>query len=311
MEITFSDPRALYFLLGIPVLLVAYVYNINYKKKTALKFSNFEAVYRVFKPAKIFSYNILAFFVSLVIFVCLVLAASGATVWYNGKTSNVDFVVAVDSSASMTADDFEPNRLEAAKDAASNFVEKLPRNAKAAVLSFSGTSFVELGLTNDFKKTKETIKAIEIKEIAGTDIANAVITSVNLLMPETRPKVIVLLTDGRSTVGVPLELAVDYARKNHVVVYAIGIGTIEGGKFAGSEAISTIDEEALKGLAEETNGVYHAARNKKELARVYDEISNEKKQYVNIRLAPLLLSVILFLLVVQWILSFTKYNSLP
>lgn len=311
MEITFSDPKNLYFLIGIPLLVVAYVYNIKYKKKAALKFSNFEAISKVFKPAKIITYNSLAFFVSVIIFVCLVLAASGATLWYAGKSTNVDFVLAIDASASMTADDFNPDRLASAKNAAIKFVDGLPKDANLAVLSFSGTSFVEQELNNDFEKAKESIKNIEIKEIGGTDIANALITSTNLMISSSRPKVIVLLTDGRSTVGVPLEIAIDYVKNAHIIVYTIGMGTDKGGKIVGSEVISSIDEQSLMEIAYGTEGKYYAAIDEIKLDKAYFEISNARKQYISIRLAPLLLSIILFLLIIQWILSFTKYNSLP
>lgn len=311
MEITFNDPNNLYFLLGIPLLIAAYIYNVRYKKKAALKFSNFEAVSRVFKPAEVLTHNSLAFAVSLIIFVCLVLAASSATLWYNGQSSKVDFILAIDASASMTADDFTPNRLEEAKNSAKDFIDKLPSDARAAVISFSGTSFVEQQLTDSFNDVKNSIDKIEIKEISGTDISNAMITATNLVIAENRPKTMVLLTDGRSTVGVPIETAIDYAKNAHITVYTIGMGTEEGGKILGSEAKSMIDEKTLMDIAYATNGKYYLAGSKEDLNKAYAEISNERKQYISIRLAPLLLSVILFLLIIQWIMSFTRYNNLP
>ena len=256
MEVIFTDPNNLYFLFGIPLLIAAYVYNLKYKKKAALKFSNFEAISRVFRPTKLLTHNMLAFSVSLLILIFLVLAASGTTLWYFGKSNNVDFVLAIDASASMTADDFSPNRLEVAKNAAKEFVDNMPRDARIAVVAFSGTTFVEQELTADFNKAKESIDKIDIKEVGGTDIGNALVTSTNLVLMETRPKTIILLTDGRSTVGVPVEKGIDYVNNAHITVYTIGIGTTKGGKFSGSEAISTIDEELLMKLAFNSNGQY-------------------------------------------------------
>ena len=316
MEITFTDPNIMYFLLGVPLLIAAYLYNIKYKKKAALRFSNFEAVSRVFKTSNIVSHNALAFSISLLIFVSLVLAASGSTLWYEGRSSKVDYVIAIDASASMTADDFSPNRLEAAKKAAKQFVDVLPRDARAAVISFSGTSFVEQQLTDDFDAVRETIGKMEISEIAGTDIAGALITATNLLISETRPKVIVLFTDGRSTVGVPIEIAMDYVNNAKIITYTIGMATAEGGKIAGTEAKSTIDEESLREVAYITGGKYYGVSSEKEFENVCSSIIKEcaailEKKKISIRLAPLLLSIILILLIFQWILSFTKYNNLP
>lgn len=311
MEISFTDPNNLYFLLGVPVLILAYVYNIKYKKKSALIFSNFEAISRVFKPGRRFASNTFAFFISLAIFVSLILAASGATLWYFGQSNDVDYVLAIDSSVSMTADDFEPNRLGAAKVAAESFVDQLSSDAKVAVLSFSGTSFIEHELTGDFGAIKESIKQIEVKDIAGTDVSNAMITSSNLMLLSDRPKAIILLTDGRSTVGVPVDYALEYMKEAKIVVHTIGVGTEEGGTFAGEDIKSTLDSESLTSIAEETEGAYYAVRNLDEIKDAYTEILSGKKEYIKIRLGPLLISVILVLLIFQWLLAFTKYNSLP
>lgn len=310
MEISFSNPGYLWLLLGVPLLIIAYIYNIKYKKRAALKFSNFEAISRVFET-ELLPHGTFQIIISLFVYTLLVLAATGTSIWYIGQSSEISYVLALDSSISMTAEDYKPSRLEAAKEAAITFVEELPVNTKVGVVSFSGASFVDERLSDSHFKIISTIEGINIREIGGTNLGEAIISSVNLLSVIEEPKSIILLTDGQDTVGMGVEEGIKYAKKNHIIVHTIGIGTEEGGVFGGIDVRSQLDEEILKIIAQETNGMYFRAEDKDQLKQAYSDISQSAMQKIEIKLSLLFLLSIIILLLFNWIMSFTKYCDLP
>src|SRR3989338_4478169 len=100
MEIIFRNAFYLWFLLAIILLIALHFTTLKYIKRRALKFANFEAIERV-TGSEIFSKNVLLLYIRLLIVICVILAAAGTTVWYTGKSSNVDYVLAIDASSSM------------------------------------------------------------------------------------------------------------------------------------------------------------------------------------------------------------------
>lgn len=312
MEITFDNPPLLWFLLAIPLMVIAHYYDWKHKKKESLMFSNFEAAARVFKPIAIPSYP-LQLTLQILTFLCLVFSAAGMNIWYVGPSTDINFALAIDISSSMSAEDIKPSRIEVAKESASTFVESLPINSKVAVVSFAGTSFIEQLLTNDHEKAKEAIANIKLKPVGGTDTGSAIITASNLLLEEgNKSRSIILLTDGQSTVGIPVERAIEYSKNLFMTVNTIGIGTIEGGGFFGEEGAATqLDEETLKSIASATGGKYYKATTKEELQNIYKEISKEVYKSIKIGLTPYLISIVIMLLILYWILTFTRFSSLP
>ncbi len=312
MDITFDNPRLLWFLIAIPLMIVAHYYDWKYKKKESLMFSNFEAAARVFEPMIIPSYS-LQLTLNILIFLCLVFSAAGMNIWYTGPSTNINFALAIDTSSSMSSEDIKPSRIDVARETASEFVDTLPSNSKLAIVSFAGTSFVEQTLTDDHEKVKEVITGIDLKPIGGTDIGSAIITAANLLFTEeNKSKSIILLTDGQSTVGVYVDKAVDYAKSLFITVNTIGIGTPEGGGFFGEEESTTqLDEQVLKEIASSTGGKYYKATTKEELQNAYKEISGQVYKSLKIKTTPYLISLVIMLLILHWILTFTRFSSLP
>ena len=231
MEVTFQNIHGLWFLLAIPLLIVMHSFTIEESKKRALKFANFEAISRI-TGQQIFSKNLTLLVFRTIALLIIVLATSELTLHYTGQSSNFDIVLAIDSSASMLANDLFPNRLEVAKQEAINFINQLDENANIGIVSFAGTTFIDQSLTNNQNKIKEAINNIQIKQLGGTDISEAIVTSSNLLIPSKNAKAIVLLTDGQENLGL-LEDATSYAIQNSIVIYTIGIGTEEGSKRPG------------------------------------------------------------------------------
>lgn len=312
MEVTFDNPLLLWFLLALPLMAIAHYYDWKHKKKESLMFSNFEAAARVFEPFIIPSYP-LQLALRILILLCLVFSAAGMNLWYVGPSTDINFALSIDASSSMSAEDLKPSRIDVAKEFASEFIGSLPVNSKIAVVSFAGTSFVEQVLTSDHAKAQEAVNSIELKPTGGTDISSAIITSANLLLTEeNKSKSVILLTDGQSTVGVPVEEAISYAKNLFITVNTIGIGTPEGGGFFGEEDKSTqLDKTTLEEISNSTGGKYYQITTTEELKNLYTEISKEVYQNVKITLTPYLISTVLLLLIINWLLAFTRFSSLP
>ncbi len=309
MEIVFSHPSYLWFLLSIPILIITHFLSIKYTSKKALKFANFPAIEKV-TGDKLVTKNLSILITRSVILLLAILAASGSILWYTTLTSSSDYVIAIDASSSMLADDYSPDRLEAAKSSALLFLDSIPSNTNVGIISFAGTSFVDSQLTNQRSSVRQAISDIQAKRIGGTDIGEAIVTASNLLSASKNAKVIILLTDGRTNVGETIGDAISYANTNKVTINTIGIGTVSGGNI-GNDITLTLDEETLKRISEETSGTYALARNNNELAEAYKgmaELTNKKVPF-NLSILSLVLAIILLL--VEWGLINTRFKILP
>ena len=235
--------------------------------------------------------------------------------WYIGNVSDFDFVLAIDASTSMLADDFNSTRLEAAKDASKIFVDSVLENTKIGVVSFASTAFIDKDLTSDKGSIKTIIESLDTREGGGTNIGDTIITSTNMLItegdPEKTSKVIILLTDGQSNIGAPVDIATDYARNKGVIIHTIGVGTEEGGRFLGLDIITKLDEESLIKIAERTNGRYFRAESKEVLKDAFEEIASFTEKKMSFDISWILLMVSLSLLALEWILTHTVYKTIP
>ena len=311
MEIIFRNPAYLWFLLSIILLIFLHFVTLKHVKRRALKFANFEAIERV-TGSEIMSKNVLLLYLRLLIVICIILAAAGTTIWYTGKSSNANYALAIDASSSMMAQDIKPNRLEAAKDAAVYFVDSLKARTEIAVISFSGSSFVEQDLTSDFISVKGAIRGIEVKYVGGTDILDAVVTSIDVLFKGKNLKTIILLTDGQINVGTVEEITT-YARKNAVTIHTIGFGTIIGGNMniGNIDVYSKLDEDSLKAIAYNTGGTYYEARSKEELMKAYKDITTSTNVRLSFDASATLIFIALLLLIFEWFMLNTRYRTLP
>ena len=307
MEITFANPIYLWGLLVVPVLIVLYFISLRYSRAMALKFANFVALSRVSGKIGETS-NVAVLVVRMLALICIILAISGTTLWYFGESANRDYVLAIDSSASMSvSEEFDPNRFEAVKSAAVNFVDDLPLTSRVGLISFSGTSFVEQPITQEKGLVKEAVSKMELNKIGGTDIGNAIITSTNILLPGKKARAIVLLTDGRSNIGVSDDTAIMYALSHQVVVHTIGIGSK-----VNTDEILGVDEESLMRISNLTSGNYFYVTNDEDLEGVYRElIKNPPSGNNPIDLSFPLLAIALLLLLSDWLMGTTIYRKVP
>lgn len=316
MDITFLDARYLWMLFGIPLLIILHFYALRYVKLRAFRFANFEALKRV-TGGMILSRNINLLVLRLFVLLFLVLSLAGAIVWYEGEIDTANYVIAIDNSGSMLADDFEPNRLSVAKEAAIAFIDNLESESKIGVVSFAGVALVESPLTKNRGEAKRAIKGIEINVLHGTAIGDALKTATNVLLSEKseiKSRVVILLTDGRENVasGEELNKIVDYVKAEQITVNTIGVATELGGILPGIDTVSTLDEAMLYSIANSTGGRYSHSENREALIGAFESFSYESiKGKVPIPLRLPLILVVFAILFAEWVLINTRYRTVP
>jgi Ca-activated chloride channel family protein len=244
-------------------------------------------------------------------------------------TKGIDILMAIDVSASMLAKDLKPNRLEALKNVASEFIAQRP-NDRIGLVEYAGESYTKTPITSDKAVVLQSLKSIEYNTIieGGTAIGMGLATAVNRLKDsKAKSKVIILLTDGVNNTGfidprTASELAVEYGIKT----YTIGLGTNgmalspvavdRAGRFVYDRVQVEIDEALLKEIAKATGGEYFRATNNKKLEEIYGEINKLEKTEIeefkfsnyDERFRPLVLLASLLLLV-ELALRFTVFRS--
>jgi Ca-activated chloride channel family protein len=206
------------------------------------------------------------------------------------SNKGIDIVMAIDVSASMLARDLIPNRLEALKKVAINFVDRRP-NDRIGIVVYAGESFTQTPITSDKSIIKRTISELKWGQLeGGTAIGMGLGSGVNRLKEsKAKSKVIILLTDGVNNTGnIDPRTATELAKELKVKVYTIGIGTNGMADFPWSKDPRTgklnfrkqqveIDEKLLKEIATETEGKYFRATDNESLKEIYDEIDSLEK----------------------------------
>lgn len=244
------------------------------------------------------------------------------------NTEGIDIAIAIDVSGSMLARDFQPNRLEAAKQKAVEFIAERS-NDRIGVVVFAGESFTQCPLTIDHVVVKNMIEEIENGLIEdGTAIGMGLATSViRLKESEAVSKVIILLTDGVNNAGsVDPLTAVETAMEYGMRVYTVGVGrrgmapypmqTPFGIRYQNVEV--EIDEKLLQEIADKTGGKYFRATNNEGLADIYEEIDQLERSRIQVTKFTreteefhwfLIIGTVLFLL--EIILRYTLVRSVP
>lgn len=296
MIFTFDSPQYLFLLAIIPLLWSIHFFSINSKKKKALKFANFPAIAKI-TGIDFFSKNLISLILSTLIVLFLVLSASGTNLHITPLrgSSFYSFVIALDSSQSMSARDFFPNRLSSAKATAKNFVEEIPIGTKIGLISFSSFTYIENELTDKKSEVLNSISSIELSNYGGTDLYEAVLTSSNLLENE-KNKAMIVLSDGQINIGVEKDI-IDYASRKDISIYSIAIGTKQGAETQYS-AVSKLDEAFLKNISQMTGGQYFSVENEQDLALSFNSILRltKEKTALNLSLYFLLFALALFVL---------------
>jgi Ca-activated chloride channel family protein len=247
---------------------------------------------------------------------------------HHAEGEGVDIILCIDVSGSMTAQDFQPNRLEAAKKVAIDFVNKRLTD-RIGIVIFSGESFTQCPLTTDHNVLVTAIQNIRNGLLEdGTAIGSGLGTSVDRLrVSKSKTKIVVLLTDGENNGGlIDPKTAKEIAKAFRVRVYTIGVGS-EGfapqpintplGIVMQNEKVS-IDEKLLKEISDETGGKYFRARDNESLAGIYRNIDVLEKSKIEIintiryqdKFFPFVIGAIIFLLL-EVILNYTVFRKFP
>jgi Ca-activated chloride channel family protein len=271
-------------------------------------------------------------------FVCRILAVAVLIVilarpqssnhWQNTTTEGIDIVLALDISSSMLARDFTPNRLEAAKKIASDFV-KDRTNDNIGLVIFAGESFTQCPLTTDHAILLNLFNQVKDGMIEdGTAIGNGLATAVNRIKESrAKSKVIILLTDGSNNRGdVPPVTAAQLAAEFNIRVYTIAVGTIGEAPYPVQTPFGIryenmkveIDEKTLTEIASVTNGKYFRATNNKSLKAIYSEIDQMEKSKMTVKEYSkkqeeyLPLAILAFLLILaEIVLKYTVLRNIP
>jgi Ca-activated chloride channel family protein len=306
MLVNFIYPKYLFLLAIIPLLVLLHFFLIKVKRKDAVRFANFDAIAKI-RGIDLYSKNLVVIGITIVISVLIIFSLAGLNIQREVTSSAQSYVIAVDVSQSMEAKDVLPSRIDAAKIAAGNFIDFSPPGTKIAIISFSGNSFIEQELTTDKSLAKSGLDRIVLSTIGGTDPAEAIISATNVLALEDG-KAMILISDGRINVG-DIDNALQYAKKNNVIIHTIGVGTTEGGQT--SFGISKIEEESLQSAAYSTGGKYFKVSSQEELSKSFQEVLEYKLKKVSFDMSKYMLSAVLVLLIIQYILINTKYRMMP
>lgn len=293
MYISFTNPYYLVFLFIIPFIIFFHFYSITNNRQKALKFANFEAVARI-KGIDLYSKKLTPLILNILISIFLILALSGFNLNTDVKGSDFSYVIAIDSSESMGAKDIVPDRINYAKQNAVNFINSIPYESYLGIISFSGDSQIEQELTKDKLQLKFSVENIEIREVSGTDVYDAVFNSASILKKE-KNKAILLFSDGQINIG-NLQDIIDYANENSIIINTIGVGTLEGGQT--SYGVSKLNEDSLKSLAFNTDGVYIKSLNNENLENSFKNliITSDKIGTISLGNYLIILTIILFAL---------------
>ncbi|MGE4587152.1 MAG: VWA domain-containing protein [Mangrovibacterium sp.] len=293
-DISFKNPEFFYLLPALIPMLAWYLLRFR-KKEASLRFSSFMGLQAI-RPGWKHYLRHLPFALQVAGTGLLIIALArpqSSSSWQNVSTEGIDIVIALDISTSMLARDFQPDRLEAAKNVATRFISGR-RNDKIGLVVFAGESFTQCPLTTDHAVLINLFRDIHSNMIEdGTAIGNGLATSVaRLKESEAISRVIILLTDGENNRGAIAPVtAAELAKTFGIRVYTIGVGSIGTAPYPVQTPFGTqirdvevhIDEKTLREIAEITGGSYFRATDNTSLARIYKEIDQMEKSKIEVK----------------------------
>jgi len=290
----FLHPEYLYLLLLLIPLIVWYVIRLS-KAQASFKLASTQA-FKEMKPDFRVYMRHLPFvlrLISIALIIIVIARPQSVSSWEETETQGIDIVMALDVSGSMLAQDLKPDRLQAAKKVAAEFITDR-KNDNIGLVVFAGESFTQCPLTTDHKVLLNLLNDINFGMIEdGTAIGSGLATAVNRLKEsESKSRVVILLTDGTNNSGqiAPLTAA-ELARSYGIRVYTVGVGT----KGMAPTPVSTpfgirmqnmpvdIDEKTLTEIAAMTGGQYFRAQDTEGLRQVYKEIDEMEKYLIRVQ----------------------------
>ncbi len=328
-EITFAHPEYFFLLLIIPLYVAWYVWKQKEINPT-IQISSLEGFKGTTKSWKSYLRHLpmVLRMLAITAVVATIARPQGASSYRDEKKEGIDIVIALDISSSMLAQDFTPNRVEAAKNVALEFVNNRVDDNIGLVV-FAGEAFTQCPLTTDHAVLTNLFQAVKIGMLEdGTAIGLGLATAVSRIKDaKAKRKIIVLLTDGDNNRGSvsPLQAA-EIAQTFGIRVYTVGIGSQGTAKIPVKtprgevlqEMEVTINEDLLQQIADMTGGQYHRASDMKSFKAVYEEIDKMEKTILEVReytkrteeYLPFALSAMIILLL-EILLRNTVLRSIP
>jgi Ca-activated chloride channel family protein len=284
---TFEWPLLLWSLALIPLMLLFYVLAQRRRRAYAVRFTNLALLREVVGrrpglrrhiPPLLFLLGLGALLVSL--------ARPSAVIAVPRDEAAIMLVV--DVSGSMTANDLQPTRMEAARRAAETFVQALPPDTRVGLVSFASRARLDAPLTRDREMVLDAIRSLNAE--GGTAIGDGLAMALDVLRrgaatgtaggdpgatgTSDTPGTIVLLSDGASSAGQPPEQAAARANQSGVIVHTVGVGQRNSGARVGGRTPAELDERTLQAIARTTGGEYFYAAQSGDLERIYSSISS-------------------------------------
>ena len=275
-NITFANPKLLWGLLIIPATILWYI------------FDNLPRSWKVYARHLLFVLQMAA----LGLLIVAIARPQSSSTSQTSNIEGIDIILAQDISGSMLARDLKPDRLEASKKVAADFVEGRPTDRMGLVV-FAGESFTQVPLTTDHGIMLNMLKELKTGMIEdGTAIGDGLATAINRLKDsEAISKVIILLTDGLNNAGsVDPYTAAELAKLYGIRVYTVGVGSYGTAPFPVNTIFGTqyqqmrveIDEKLLTTIANSSGGKYFRATSNQKLDEIYDEIDRLERSKIEV-----------------------------
>lgn len=292
-QITFANPDFLYGLLVVPLALVWYFFRKNKQQayvqfSDTTLFSSFKTSWKVYFRHSLFALRWLA----ITLLIISLARPQTSSSKQNMTIEGIDIILSLDVSGSMLARDLKPDRLEASKDVAREFIQKRP-NDRIGLVIFSGETFTQVPLTTDHSVLKNMFTDIKSGMIEdGTAIGDGLATAVSRLRDSKAiSKVVILLTDGVNNAGsVDPMTAAEIAKVFGIRVYTIGVGSYGTAPYPVQTPFGIqlrdmkveIDEALLQDIAVQTDGKYFRATSNKKLEEIYQEIDQLERSKIDV-----------------------------
>ena len=292
---TFANPGYLFLLLLIVPIVAWYIWKLR-NAHAAVQLSSTESLQRQPKSLRVWLIHV-PFVLRIAVIMLLSLALARPQLsnrWQSESTEGIDIMMALDISGTMLGEDLKPNRLEAAKAVATEFVLSRP-NDQIGLVVFAGESFTQCPLTTDHAVLVNLFQSVKFGMIEdGTAIGLGLANAVNRMKDSpTKSKVVILLTDGSNNRGdIDPQTAAEIAKTFGIRVYAIGVGSYSDevrvpiytpyGVQYGTMR-SEFDENTLRSIAHKTGGEYFRATDNKSLRSIYQQIDQLEKTKIRVR----------------------------
>ena len=312
---SFASPGYLFLLLFLIPVVGWYIYELH-KADASVQMSSASTLKRSARSWRVYLLHVpFVLRVAAITLLSIALARPQLTNrWSSESTEGIDIMMALDISGTMQAEDLKPNRLEAAKQVASDFVIARP-NDQIGLVVFAGESFTQCPLTTDHAVLVNLFKSVKFGMIEdGTAIGLGLANAVNRMKDSpTKSKVVILLTDGSNNRGdIDPLTAAEIAKTFGIRVYAVGVGshgqarvpvqTPMGVQYMTMD--SEFDETTLQNIASTTGGQYFRATDNNSLKQIYEQIDQLEKTKLRVReyakhtdtFAPFLVAALLCLL---------------